>query len=264
MYRTDFNDAEPDKEIRLGIYKANPASLDDAIRIALEITSFMVTERMRHGVHRSRQVHYLEGNSQRVEEELLEMRPLIRELEKQLKSSKEDAKRPYMRKQCWHCGQPGHIMRNCRVKKQNKRQRSQETTSETVVARINNTECKRRWEQTMRRGRMQDMNAITNEMRRFKDVVKPTGSARQVRRSHSTRTKEWGHPQRYSVSFDRSTSNHNERRGYRRSKYGSKEEMHQRHPSLWFRTTAASVKHPSLFEGLNIVEKLALLGIIQK
>ena len=117
--KTHFIDAEPDKEIRMGIYRANPASLDEAIRIALEIESFMETERMRHGVHRSRQVRSLEGNSQRVEEELSRMRQHILELEKQLKSSKEGAKKPSVRYGCWHCGQPGHIMRNCRVKTQN-------------------------------------------------------------------------------------------------------------------------------------------------
>ena len=147
--KTHFIDAEPDKEIRMGIYRANPASLDEAIRIALEIESFMETERMRHGVHRSRQVRSLEGNSQRVEEELSRMRQHIQELEKELKSSKEYARKPSVRYRCWHCGQPGHIMRNCRVRKQNKRQRSQETTSETVVARRNNTDDRSWREQTI-------------------------------------------------------------------------------------------------------------------
>ena len=117
--KTHFIDAEPDKEIRVGIYRANPASLDEAIRIALEIESFMETERMWQGVHRSRQVRSLEGNSQRFKEELSKMRQRILELEKQLKSSKEDAKKPRVRYRCWHCSQPGHIMRNCRVKTQN-------------------------------------------------------------------------------------------------------------------------------------------------
>ena len=220
--KTHFIDAEPDKEIRVGIYRANPASLDEAIRIALEIESFMETERMWHGVQRSRQVRSLEGNSQKVEEELSRMRQHIQELEKQLKSSKEDAKKSSVRYRCWHCGQPGHIMRNCQVKKQNKRQRSQGTTSETVVARRNNTDDRNNiddWrEQTIRRGRTHDMNASKKGMRRFHDVVKPTVSERHVRRSHSTRTqtKGWENPQRYSVGFDR-PSNHNDCRRYRRS-----------------------------------------------
>ena len=76
----------------------------------------------------------------------------------------------------------------------------------------------KRREQTIRWGRVQDMNASTNEMRRLQDVVKPTGSERQVRLNHSTRTQieGWKNPQRYSVSFDR-PSNHNDCRRYRRS-----------------------------------------------
>ena len=216
--KTHFIDAEPDKEIRVGIYRANPASLDEAIRIALEIESCMETERMRHGVHRSRQVRSLEGNSQRVEEEISRMRQHIQELEKELKSSKEYARKPSVRYRCWHCGQPGHIMRNCRVKKQNKRQRSQGTTSETVVARRNNTDDRNWREQTIRSGRIHDRNASKSGMRRFHDVVKPTVSQRHVRSSHSARTetKGWENPQRYSVSFDR-PSNHNDCRKYRRS-----------------------------------------------
>ena len=216
--KTHFIDAEPDKEIRVGIYRANPASLDEAIRIALEIESFMETERMQHGVHRSRQVRSLEGNSQRVEEELSRMRQHIQELEKELKSSKEYARKPNVRYRCWHCGQPGHIMRNCRVRKQNKRQRSQETTSETVVAQRNNTDDRNWREQTIRSGRIHDRNATKNGMRRFHDAVKPTVSERHVRRSHSARTetKGWENPQRYSVSFDR-PFNHNDCRRYRRS-----------------------------------------------
>ena len=134
------------------------------------------------------------------------MRRHILELEKQLKSSK-DAKKPSVRYRCWHCGQPGHIMRNCRVKKQNKRQRSQGKTSQTVVARRNNTEDRNWREQTIRRGRTYAMNASKNGMRRLQDVVKPTVSERRVRCSHSTRTQTKGleNPQRYSVSFDRST-----------------------------------------------------------
>ena len=211
--KTHFIDAEPDKEIRVGIYRANTASLDEAIRIALEIESFMETERMRHGVQRSRQVRSLEGNSQRVEVELSRMSQHIQELEKQLKSSKEDAKKSSVRYRCWHCGQPGHIMRNCRVKKQNKRQRSQGTTSETIVARRNNTDDRNWREQTIRRGRTHDMNASKNGMRRFHDVVKPNVSQRHSAR---TETKGWENPQRYSVSFDR-PSNHNDCRRYRRS-----------------------------------------------
>jgi hypothetical protein len=49
LARIHFVDAIQDKEIRMNLFQARPASLDEAIRVALEVESYLESEKLRQG-----------------------------------------------------------------------------------------------------------------------------------------------------------------------------------------------------------------------
>ena len=114
LARMHFADAEPDKEIRLGIFRANPSTLDEAIRAAQEVESYMESERMRYGGSRDRRVRTLESSKDPQGEEISLLRKRVAELEAaSRRQPSRNSTIPYNGIQCYNCGQRGHISRNC-------------------------------------------------------------------------------------------------------------------------------------------------------
>ena len=125
-------DAIPDAEIRAGIFRAHPRTLDEAIRAALETESFLKAERQRQRNQGGRpdrnnrvmrQVDIVsrdefERQTRIMSEQLRQVHQMLAGLTQAMQS---DARRPeqanYEQKRhnmaCFQCGKNGHFKRNC-------------------------------------------------------------------------------------------------------------------------------------------------------
>ena len=129
-----FLDAINDSEIRAGIFRSRPATLDDAIRAALETECFLQTEQSREKIRPNRYTRNLAGTEKMTEEmsacarglnevraTLAELMGTVKSLQKnQLRNNGQETSDPSKQQNltnrdiiCFVCGKAGHIARQC-------------------------------------------------------------------------------------------------------------------------------------------------------
>ena len=139
MAKDSFLDALNDRDLELSVFQSQPKSLQDALRIALEIEAF----------HRSREKRVpLRSVKQENESSLVQNDELVQSLQLRISKLEEELKSVHVSKSetnsvpqvrdktqktnkskvvCFYCDKPGHIAKNCRKKYFDKKQKQDET-----------------------------------------------------------------------------------------------------------------------------------------
>lgn len=119
LAKTHFIDAIDDREVRVAIFQGHPRDLDSAVKLALEIESYLQADRMRGGVKpKYRQVNTLGTDKVRdsnsTQPDVASLKREIEELRKELwKQRNQQTNEPPKAIFCYGCGEPGHIRRRC-------------------------------------------------------------------------------------------------------------------------------------------------------
>jgi len=114
----------PALEVRLNVLRGRPATILDAVALALEVDALMEAETSKKA-GRSNHVHALDNKAEA--EQLAKLTGLVEQLQKQVKdlgyrkpqNSRRDGKKPYTEtkgpetRACYNCGETGHLARDC-------------------------------------------------------------------------------------------------------------------------------------------------------
>lgn len=113
-----FLDAIDDAEIRAGIFRSQPSTLDQAIKAGLMTESFIRAEKSRERTRpTSRQVRAIDERVQPVpmddktRKEIDEMKMKMNELMNMMKNVNFESRRAHVT--CFNCGEPGHYSKEC-------------------------------------------------------------------------------------------------------------------------------------------------------
>ena len=123
LAKDQFVDALPDEDMRLRIRQNKPATLRDALKLALELESYQLASRQKAKpvreayMEEEHSVQRLAGGSRRD----TQLPDLVRQLVDALKSGgSNQQKSPLDRKKyspgtlvCWRCKEKGHMRRDC-------------------------------------------------------------------------------------------------------------------------------------------------------
>lgn len=125
--RDHFVDALTDADTRWRIQQARPQSIDEAVRVAVELEAFQEAEKQR-GIYRrsARAIQQIEapasneGDLQAPQENfnMMQMQRMLQQIVGQLRDMNRQGQRPRPRQprpdiECYQCGQPGHIRPDC-------------------------------------------------------------------------------------------------------------------------------------------------------
>ena len=114
-----FSDAIDDAEIRAGIFRAHPVTLNDAIQAGLMSESFIKAERARERSRPPRQVRAVEGTStaapmdNETRKEINDMKSDLAKLMEMMKSVNMRKERSIKDVTCFNCHEKGHYSREC-------------------------------------------------------------------------------------------------------------------------------------------------------
>ena len=109
-----FSDAIDDAEIRAGIFRSHPSTLDEAIQAGLMTEAFMKSERARERM-RPRQIRAVDGRPEpepvdkKMRKELDELKSSFHEMMQMLKGMQMNKKAIV----CFNCNEPGHYKSQC-------------------------------------------------------------------------------------------------------------------------------------------------------
>ena len=111
-----FSDAIDDAEIRAGIFRSHPTSLDEAIQAGLMTEAFMKSERARERM-RPRQIRAVDGRSEqepvdkKMRKELDELKSSFQEMMQMMKGMQMNNRKTDVI--CFNCNEPGHYKSHC-------------------------------------------------------------------------------------------------------------------------------------------------------
>lgn len=119
LARGHFSDAIEEQEIRAGIFRAHPTTLDGAIRAALATESFMKSERVRDRFKPARQIRSMESKvepapvDEKTRREIQGLKSSLQQLTTMIEKLAVTPKVGNNNRVCYFCQEPGHIMRDC-------------------------------------------------------------------------------------------------------------------------------------------------------
>ena len=117
LAKTHFSEAIDEAEIRAGIFRAHPVSLDDAIEAGLATESFLKAERARERIRPFLQFHAVESAPQPrpvpVDDETKREIEELKSTLKQLTAKLANMDPPSRSIVCYNCNRTGHMARTC-------------------------------------------------------------------------------------------------------------------------------------------------------
>ncbi|CAC5382815.1 unnamed protein product [Mytilus coruscus] len=121
LSRDHFIDALDDADTRLRIHQAHPKTLDDAVKLAVELEAFYIADKQRDKPSSVR--NFAISESSEVSGQIKTLSDVVEELRREfqfLKSGMSQQRSGFNnnnnkpgKRGCWTCGETGHIRRNC-------------------------------------------------------------------------------------------------------------------------------------------------------
>ncbi|CAG2246143.1 unnamed protein product [Mytilus edulis] len=121
LSRDHFIDALDDADTRLRIHQAHPKTLDDAVKLAVELEAFYIADKQRDKPSSVRNFAISENSE--VSGQIKTLTDVVEELRRELQFLKSDMSQQRRgfnnnnnkpgKRGCWTCGETGHIRRNC-------------------------------------------------------------------------------------------------------------------------------------------------------